>query len=343
MTGRPDDAAQRRAKSLTDLLWHVGVFVIVNGFFWILDLLVGVSGIQWAYWITLFWGLGLAFHALSYAIAGRQVEVRKAQQYRDADAAPPPRRTAAVVSTRIAEYRRVAIWVGVLYIVATVAPVSTLAAWGALEEEPGILTNAADDAGRVAFVALMNLVMAVAVSGVALMLYPVLTDVADTKVKQGLGAWYVGTRLTESAMFVVAVTLTLSFLPLSREFAEIDGSSGVLYQSVADVLETTVDLSWALGQTVFAVGAAMLYYLLFHSRLVPRWLSLWGLLASPLFVVASLSLLWTWDPDSSVSTVLYAPMALQEMVLAVWLIAKGFNQTALSSAADGRRAVGDVR
>ena len=179
---------------------------------------------------------------------------------------------------------------------------------------------------------LMNLVMAMAVAGVAFMLYPVLTAVADTKVKEGLSAWYVGTRLTESAMFVVAVIFTLSFLPLSREFAELDESARVVYQSGADVLETTIDLSWALGQTVFALGAAMLYYLLWDSRLVPRWLSMWGLLASPLFVVASLSLLWTWDPDSSVSTVLYAPMALQEMVLAVWLIAKGFSPEALQRA-----------
>jgi hypothetical protein len=73
----------------------------------------------------------------------------------------------------------------------------------------------------------------------------------------------------------------------------------------------------------------MLYYLLFQSRIVPRWLSLWGLVASPLFVVASLSLIWTGDPNSTFSTLLYVPMAVQEMVLAVWLIAKGFDSAAL--------------
>lgn len=222
-------------------------------------------------------------------------------------------------------YRRVAVWVGVLYIVATVAPVSTLAAWSTLTEEPGILTNAADHEGQLILVALMNLVMAVSVAGVAFMLYPVLRTAADSKVKEGLAAWYVGTRLTESTVFVGAVALTLSFRPLSQEFASADESAGAVLQAGANVLDTTTDIAWALGQTVFAVGAAMLYYLLFTSRLVPRWLSLWGLIASPLFVVASLSLLWTWNPDSTVSTVLYAPMALQEMVLAVWLIAKGFN------------------
>ena len=92
-----------------------------------------------------------------------------------------------------------------------------------------------------------------------------------------------------------------------------------------------MDLAYALGQSVFAIGAAMLYYLLLRSRLVSWWLSLWGLVAAPLFLVASLSLLWTQDPNSTISSVLYAPMALQEMVLALWLILKGFNSTALAA------------
>ena len=75
----------------------------------------------------------------------------------------------------------------------------------------------------------------------------------------------------------------------------------------------------------------MLYYLLLRSRLVPRWLSLWGLVAAPLFLIASLSLLWTGDPNSAVANVLFVPLALLEMVLAVRLIVKGFDAAALTS------------
>lgn len=79
----PQDRAHERAKYLSGLVWHVGAFVIVNAFFWILDLTIGAGGIQWAFWITLFWGLALAFHALAYVVDGRQLEVRKTQQYLD--------------------------------------------------------------------------------------------------------------------------------------------------------------------------------------------------------------------------------------------------------------------
>ena len=76
-----EDLAGRRAKYLTGLLWHVGAFVIINGFFWLLDLGVGQSGAQWAQWITLVWSFGLLFHVLAWLIDGRQIERRHAEHY----------------------------------------------------------------------------------------------------------------------------------------------------------------------------------------------------------------------------------------------------------------------
>jgi hypothetical protein len=73
--------ARQRARYLTGLLWHLGAFIIVNGAFWIMDLTLGASGLQWAYWITAVWGFALAFHLLAYFVNGRQLEDRKSMQY----------------------------------------------------------------------------------------------------------------------------------------------------------------------------------------------------------------------------------------------------------------------
>lgn len=81
-TPTPEELAQRRAGYLTGFLWHAGTFAIVNAFFWILDAL-DVGGTNWSFWITLFWGLALAFHGLAYLIDGRQIEDRKTKQYLD--------------------------------------------------------------------------------------------------------------------------------------------------------------------------------------------------------------------------------------------------------------------
>ena len=78
----PEARARQRARYLSGLLWHAGAFLIVNAFFWILDL-AGGGGLDWAFWITGFWGLALAFHALAYLVDGRGLEERKTQQYLD--------------------------------------------------------------------------------------------------------------------------------------------------------------------------------------------------------------------------------------------------------------------
>ena len=227
--------------------------------------------------------------------------------------------------------RKSAIWVGVLWIMATAFPVSSILAWAALDEGEGILANAATHKNQLIAWALLNLVGAVAAAGVAFMFYPILNRVADTSVEKGLALWYVGTRITEGGTYLVAMLATWAFLPLSREFVSAGAPNGSHFQTSGTVLQSTSDLALTLAQSVFAIGAVMLYYLLFQSRLVPRWLSLWGLVAAPLFLIASLSLLWTGDPNSTLANILFIPLALQEMVLAVRLIVKGFDRAALTS------------
>jgi len=217
--------------------------------------------------------------------------------------------------------------VGALYIVATVAGVLMIAPLGALLEGPGILTNAAANENRVIMLVILELTMALAVAGVAFMIYPILRRNADTEIKEGLALWYVGSRITEGAIFIVAILATLSLLSLSQEFVKAGAPDASYFQTGGAVLLTTVDFAFMLGQSVFCIGALMLYYLLFQSKIIPRWLSVWGLIGAPLMFVASLSLMVTGDPNSTFSTVLYAPLALQEMVFAVWLIVKGFNSS----------------
>jgi 2TM domain len=86
-----EELAHERARYLTGLLWHVGTFVIINAFFWGMDLAVGQAGLQWAYLITAVWGFALAFHALAYLIDGRQVEERKTEEYLERDGRHPTR------------------------------------------------------------------------------------------------------------------------------------------------------------------------------------------------------------------------------------------------------------
>ena len=68
------------------------------------------------------------------------------------------------------------------------------------------------------------------------------------------------------------------------------------------------------------LGGLVLNYLLYESRLVPKWLSVWGVIGAFLVMLYGLMSLFGTDPG-----ILAAPIAVQEMVFAVWLIVKGFN------------------
>lgn len=79
---------------------------------------------------------------------------------------------------------------------------------------------------------------------------------------------------------------------------------------------------------LFAIAAFFFYYLLYKSKLIPRWLSVWGFIAAILLILANLlELTNTMTP----SMLLYLPIVLNEFTLAIWLILKGFNPSAIAS------------
>ncbi|MCP4935635.1 MAG: DUF4386 domain-containing protein [bacterium] len=227
--------------------------------------------------------------------------------------------------------RKTAIAVGALYIAATVAGVLSVAPITSLLNAPDMLTQIATNKSQVITAVSLEFIMAVTVAGVAFMIYPILKQDTDTKNKEGLASWYLGSRITEGAIFLVAILARLLLLVLSQEFVKAGAPDASYFQTGGTVLEAASNYAYMLGQSVFCVGALMLYYLLYQSKRVPRWLSIWGLIGAPLMLAAGFLVLIDGDPNSPLSTALYAPLALQEMVLAIWLIIKGFNPSVITS------------
>jgi len=87
------------------------------------------------------------------------------------------------------------------------------------------------------------------------------------------------------------------------------------------------------GVFAFSLGALMYYYIFYQSRLFPRWLSVWGLVGVTLGLVNGLYDMFGRAPNETVSMLLDLPLFVQEMVLAVWLIVKGFNPSAIAAKA----------
>ena len=212
--------------------------------------------------------------------------------------------------------RKAAVWIGVLYIIGTVAFVLSAVVTSAVLTGPAYLAQVAAQPNQVAIGAVLALL-----AGFALALVPVVFWPVGKRYNETLAMGYVVFRgALETVMYMLGVLGWLLLIPLSTQ------PDAAPLAGFARTVDTVI---WDQLQPIpFVLGALMFYVLLYQSRLVPRWLSVWGLVGAALYIVPPLGSMFGVSLG-----LLMAPLALQEMVMAVWLIAKGFNSTAAADAA----------
>jgi hypothetical protein len=226
--------------------------------------------------------------------------------------------------------RKIAVITGVLFIIATAASLVGSGFTDPILDAPDYLQAIASNGNRVIVGALLTFVAAAGSSGIAISLNPVLR-----KHNEGLALGAVAFRLFEGVFYTVDAVCLLSLLPLSQQFVSAGAQNALYFQTVGDLLLTMSDVAgFVFGVLAFCLGALMYYVVFYRTRLIPRWLSIWGLIAIVMLFSAVLITLFDGVPYrvSGNLVVLALPIALQEMVLAVWLIVKGFNPSALASA-----------
>jgi hypothetical protein len=230
-------------------------------------------------------------------------------------------------------YRRTAIIVGVLLIVCSVASVLSVAPLGSMLDGPVDLTRLAANDNSVVLAALIEFVAAATGAGIAIALYPVLRHYGRA---MAFGA--AAARVVGGVLVLVGTLSLLALLTLAQESVSSGSTDGAATDASVQVLLAVRD--WVANFMLslpFLLGAGMYYYLMYRSAIVPKWLSGWGLLGVLVSLVATLYAGFTQDFGfTTISTTLNAPIALQEMVLAVWLIAKGFNQEPKLPAVESR-------
>jgi hypothetical protein len=212
--------------------------------------------------------------------------------------------------------------VGTLFIAATVGSIAASAVLGSLLDAPDFLTDLATQQGRVILAALIFLVAAASAFATSFLLFPILRRHAE-----GLAAGYVGLRAFENVFYVFGVVAMLAMLTVSQNDATGPAGAPDLVLLGATLLALH-DWSILIGTLIFfALGAATLNSILYRSRLVPRWLSIWGLIGAPMALSYGVAGLLGYGTDLGSPLMLLAmPIAFQELVFAGWLIARGFDR-----------------
>ena len=220
--------------------------------------------------------------------------------------------------------------VGVLFITATVTAIlAGLSLEPVLDDRDYLLSVSANE-NQVLIGVLLELIAAGAVAGTAIALFPIFK-----KHNEALALGYVGGRSIEGVIIIVGALASLLLLTMSQEYVAgaPDASS---FQTLGTLLLAVRDWTLLLGPNILlGLNALMLSYLLYQSRLVPRFLSVWGLVGGTLILASGLlvmfDLITPLSPLSTISILLVLPIALFEMALAVWLIVKGFDSSAIVS------------
>ena len=201
---------------------------------------------------------------------------------------------------------------GILFIAASALAIvggSLLSPLGASD----YLSEVAASEGQVVSGALLETLLAVSVFAIAATLFPILR-----RHNEGMALGYVGMRVVEGVFIGAAATSGLLVLSLSR-------NAGAGAEPLGTVLLAARDWTYLIGTMfVFGLSALMLNAMLYRSRLVPVWLSAWGFIGGALLVARAVAELFGQEFSGAVQGVFAAPIGLQEMVLAVWLIVKGF-------------------
>ncbi len=222
--------------------------------------------------------------------------------------------------------RKIAIIAGALIIIGMVAGVLSIVS---VIEDPDYLIKVSANENQVIIGAFFQFIMVPAYIGFALSLYPILK-----KYNEGLALGFVGFRIIAGMFLIIGVISLLLLLTLSQEYVKAGAPDSSYFQTLGELLRAGRDLvNHAAMILALSLGGLMFYYIFYQTKLVPRWLSGWGFIGTTLTILASFLLMFRLIEVISLTyLVLNLPMALQEMVLAVWLIVKGFNQSAMASA-----------
>ena len=221
--------------------------------------------------------------------------------------------------------RKTARIVGVLFIIGTVAGILSFVGMGP-QATPDYLVNVSANGNQIITGALLVLIMGVALAPVPVLLFPILK-----KYNESLALGYVVFRVLEVVMYIGVVISWLLLLTLSQQYVQAGAPDASFYQALGTLVKAAGEWIDPVLVIIFSISALILNYVFYQSKLIPRWLSGWGLIGATLHLAEGLLAFFGYPDISVLGIPVYLPIALQEMVYAVWLIAKGFNPSAIAS------------
>jgi Domain of unknown function (DUF4386) len=226
---------------------------------------------------------------------------------------------AATKRIPMSSLRKTSLAAGVLYLL-TFVSIPTLAIYVPVKSANYILGAGPDTSAIIG--GILEIIVALSGIGTAVILYPVLKKQHETS---ALGL--VASRILESGTIFVGVAFLLSIVTLRQAGAGADSLA------TSHALVALYNRIFLLGQSFMpAICDMLLGFLLYHSRLVPRGLSLIGIVGGPILLIGYFAILFGFVGQHAPLAGLFAiPVALFEFSLGIYLVVKGFRPSTVTA------------
>ena len=227
-------------------------------------------------------------------------------------------------------YRKTAVIVGILFIIGTVSGILSGVVTAPIQAGTTYPLNVSASETQWLIGTLLILLMGFPLAMIPVLLYPIFKQHNEVL---AFGA-VLFRGVFEMVCYLIPAISQFLLLTVSQIHGTPGAADGADLQAIASLLIATFDWSSLLLGLVFSIGGMMIYVLFYQTRLVPRWLSGWGFIGAVLYFIAHLDGIFGSQQVLSFNLglgFLMAPLAIQEMVFAVWMIVKGFNPSAIAA------------
>jgi hypothetical protein len=229
--------------------------------------------------------------------------------------------------TKVAASRKIAIMVGAFFLLSNAT--FLLGAFGLVESilgSPDYLTLVSANRSQVVLGVLLEITNAVAYLGIAVLMFPLLKPRFES-----LALGYVGFRILEFVMQTLSDLSPLALVSMSEAFVDAGAPAGSSFQTVGTLLLANRYWAFQMVSILLGLGALLFYSMLYRSKLIPRFISAWGLLGALTVLTSTLLTMFAISISPAIELVIGLPMLLNELFLGVWLIVKGFNPAAVAA------------
>jgi hypothetical protein len=219
------------------------------------------------------------------------------------------------------EYRKNGIIVGVLYIIGTISGILSAVFTGTIDNQNEYFVQIASAHNIYTLGMIFVLIMGFSLAFIPIVLYPLLK-----KQNNIMALGYVVFRGAIETITYIGIFICMSAL-LNIGKAISMNNDIQQFINIGNIIINLREIMTNCTLFIFSIGALIFYTILFNSKLLPKWLSIWEIVAIIFHVISGILILFGLQTEgSTINSIMNFPIFLQEMIMAIWLIIRGFNK-----------------